>query len=94
MTTGREYGGDRRVFWRVETWFHFTLSVSIENVANMSTMKRTHQDCLACSLDAIQPQEKRRGIGAMPGLVRFNPVQEERDAEFGLVINDLGHSGG
>ena len=30
----------------------------------------------------------------MPGLVRLNPVQEERNAELGLVVNDLGHSGG
>lgn len=96
MTMGREYGGDRRVFWRVETWLYFILSVSIEKVAGIPNNEGdwTHQDCLACSLDAIQPQEKRRGIGAMPGLVGFDPVQEERNAELGLVVNDLGHSGG
>lgn len=57
----------------------------------------TYQDGLAGSLDAIEAQEERRGIGraavclAMPLGVNAETLQEERDAVLRLVVHDFGH---
>jgi len=53
----------------------------------------THHCCLSCPLDTIQAQEERGRILFGPVLLAmyFQPLKDERDEVFRLVIKYLGH---
>lgn len=60
----------------------------------MDVQVRAYQYCLASSLNAVQADEERRGIGGVvpiSGLVSLQSLEEEGNAVFGFVVYDFGH---
>lgn len=55
VVVGREYGGERRVEWRVETFLSSLLAVVFKRVSLLLPLGKslTYQHCLAGSLDTI-----------------------------------------